>query len=131
MIINYKWLWYVIINYKGVFVWQVLPVRAKELGFSYKYPYIKEALKAILAQKVVVWLTTTDPSHFLLFLCQKKQNQKLDRKYYWKIWGVCIYLYWMLSVGNHWVNFWVLLVLHTIYFILNGSIPNRVIINIR
>lgn len=41
-------------------VWQVLegqrvvPVRAKELGFSYKYPYIKEALKAILAQKVIV-----------------------------------------------------------------------------
>ncbi|XP_052622463.1 epimerase family protein SDR39U1 homolog, chloroplastic isoform X2 [Lactuca sativa] len=33
---------------------RVLPVRAKELGFSYKYPYIKEALKAILAQKVVV-----------------------------------------------------------------------------
>ncbi|KVI04149.1 protein of unknown function DUF1731, C-terminal [Cynara cardunculus var. scolymus] len=33
---------------------RVVPVRAKELGFSYKYPFIKEALKAILAQKVVV-----------------------------------------------------------------------------
>ncbi|KAI3795455.1 hypothetical protein L1987_38110 [Smallanthus sonchifolius] len=32
---------------------RVVPVRAKELGFSFKYPYIKEALKAILAQKVV------------------------------------------------------------------------------
>ncbi|XP_072993088.1 epimerase family protein SDR39U1 homolog, chloroplastic [Typha latifolia] len=26
---------------------RVLPVRAKELGFSYKYPYVKDALKAI------------------------------------------------------------------------------------
>lgn len=28
---------------------KVMPVRAKELGFSFKYPYIKDALKAVLS----------------------------------------------------------------------------------
>ncbi|KAF8405329.1 hypothetical protein HHK36_010233 [Tetracentron sinense] len=28
---------------------KVLPSRAKELGFSFKYPYVKDALKAILS----------------------------------------------------------------------------------
>lgn len=28
---------------------RVLPAKAKELGFSFKYPYVKEALKAILS----------------------------------------------------------------------------------
>lgn len=28
---------------------KVLPTRAKELGFSFRYPYVKDALKSILS----------------------------------------------------------------------------------
>ncbi|OVA12868.1 NAD-dependent epimerase/dehydratase [Macleaya cordata] len=30
---------------------RVLPMRAKELGFSFKYPYIKDAIKAVVSEK--------------------------------------------------------------------------------
>ena len=36
---------------------KVLPVKAKDLGFSYRYPYVEDALKAI-AQDIPTRLTT-------------------------------------------------------------------------